>query len=56
MLVLAGAQAVAHRDGVVHPSWSIIQGSYTPGVITAPILFLLALYLATLQRSSDATR
>lgn len=43
-------------NGVVHPSWSIIQRGYTPGVITAPILFLLALYLATLQRSPDATR
>ena len=37
-------------NGLVHPSWSILQGGYTPGVITAPILFLLALYLATLQR------
>jgi Protein of unknown function with HXXEE motif len=37
-------------NGVVHPSWSILQGGYTPGVITAPILFMLALYLATLQR------
>lgn len=37
-------------NGVVHPSWSIIQRGYTPGVITAPILSLLALYLATLQR------
>src|SRR5262245_40413303 len=38
-------------NGVVHPSWSILQGGYTPGVITAPILFVLALYLAKLQRS-----
>lgn len=38
-------------NGVVHPSWSILQRCYTPGVITAPILFVLALYLAKLQRS-----
>jgi uncharacterized protein with HXXEE motif len=37
-------------NGVVHPSWSIVQRGYTPGVITAPILLVLALYLATLQR------
>jgi hypothetical protein len=40
-------------NGVVHPSWSILQGGYTPGVITAPILFLLALYLAAMQRASS---
>lgn len=33
-------------NGVVHPAWSIIQRSYTPGVATAPLLFGLALYLA----------
>ncbi len=44
-------------NGVVHPSWSILQRGYTPGVITAPVLLVLALYLATLQhRSSGATR
>jgi hypothetical protein len=44
-------------NGVVHPSWSILQRGYTPGVITAPVLLVLALYLATLQhRSPGATR
>lgn len=37
-------------NGVVHPSWSILQRGYTPGVITAPILLVLALYLAAVQR------
>lgn len=32
-------------NGVVHTGWSISQGSYTPGVITAPILFIVALIL-----------
>jgi hypothetical protein len=40
-------------NGVVHPLWSAIQRDYTPGVITAPLLFCLALYLATLQRRRD---
>ena len=39
-------------NGVVHPSWSILQRGYTPGVITAPILLVLALYLAMVQRRS----
>ncbi len=33
-------------NGVGHPVWSVRQGEYTPGVITAPILLALAVYLA----------
>jgi len=33
-------------NGVGHPLWSIVQGGYTPGVATAPVLLLLALTLA----------
>ena len=33
-------------NGVGHPAWSVRQGAYTPGTITAPILLVLALYLA----------
>ena len=33
-------------NGIVHPSWSVLQGGYTPGVITAVGLFPLALLLA----------
>lgn len=33
-------------NGVGHPAWSVRQGGYTPGVITAPILLVLAVYLA----------
>lgn len=32
-------------NGVVHPLWTLRQGGYTPGVATAPVLFLLALSL-----------
>jgi hypothetical protein len=33
-------------NGVGHPLWSLRQGVYTPGVATAPILFVLAILLA----------
>jgi len=33
-------------NGVGHPLWSLRMGEYTPGVATAPVLLLLALYLA----------
>ena len=33
-------------NGVGHPMWSLRQGGYTPGVLTAPVLLVIALYLA----------
>ena len=33
-------------NGVGHPLWSVVQGGYTPGVATAPVLFAIALALA----------
>lgn len=39
-------------NGIVHPLWSLIQGGYTPGVATAPVLLVLAIYLASQLRSS----
>jgi hypothetical protein len=33
-------------NGVGHPLWSLRNGGYTPGVATAPILLILALWLA----------
>ena len=38
--------AIELVNGVGHPLWSIVQGGYTPGVATAPILLVLALVLA----------
>ena len=32
-------------NGVGHPVWSIMQGRYTPGVITAPFLFVTSVFL-----------
>lgn len=40
-------------NGVGHPLWSLAEGGYTPGVATAPLLFVLALYLAARLRAAD---
>jgi hypothetical protein len=39
-------------NGVVHPLWSVLQGGYTPGVLTAPVLLVLAISLGR-QLSSE---
>jgi uncharacterized membrane protein HdeD (DUF308 family) len=41
-------------NGVVHPLWSLSELRYTPGVATAPLLLVLALYLARQLRSEQA--
>jgi hypothetical protein len=45
-------------NGVGHPLWSLRMGGYTPGVATAPVLLVLALYvgqqLRTIARGSSA--
>ena len=38
--------AIEIINGIVHPLWSLREGGYTPGFATAPILLLLAVYLA----------
>ena len=42
--------AIETINGIGHPAWAIRQGGYAPGVITAPVLLVLALYLASLLR------
>ena len=32
-------------NGIVHPIWTIMQKKYTPGIITSPLLLLIAIYL-----------
>ncbi len=39
-------------NGIGHPLWSIREGGYTPGVLTAPILLVIALYLAKAEMRS----
>jgi len=42
--------AVQLINGIGHPLWTLRQGGYTPGVATAPLLLILAIYLARLAR------
>ena len=39
-------------NGIGHPFWTLQQGQYTPGVITAPILLVLAFYLGWQMKSA----
>jgi hypothetical protein len=43
-------------NGVVHPLWSARQGGYTPGVLTSPVLFVLALSLARSLMAESSMR
>jgi hypothetical protein len=43
-------------NGTGHCLWAIRQGSYTPGVATAPLLLALAIYLAIQLRRTSALR
>lgn len=38
-------------NGVGHPAWTLRQGGYTPGALTAPLLLVISLYLAFQLRS-----
>lgn len=33
-------------NGIGHPLWTVLEGGYTAGVATAPLLLLLAIWLA----------
>ncbi len=39
-------------NGIGHPAWSVMQGGYTPGLVTSLILLPLALLLAA-RRSTE---
>jgi len=41
-------------NGVGHVAWSVRQGGYTPGVITAPMLLVAATYLAVQLRHAQS--
>jgi len=36
-------------NGIGHSIWTFIQRSYTPGILTAPILFVLAIVMIQVQ-------
>jgi len=47
--------AIEIVNGLGHPFWSLRAGGYTPGLATAPVLLLLAVYLALqLRRPAHA--
>jgi hypothetical protein len=41
--IALGWAAVECINGVGHPLWSLSQGGYTPGLVTAPVLLVLSL-------------
>ena len=41
-------------NGIGHPLWTLTVFAYTPGVVTAPILLILALYVASQLRAGQA--
>jgi hypothetical protein len=47
--------AIEFINGVGHPLWSLRIGGYTPGVATAPVLLVVALYLARQLRTIART-
>jgi len=45
--------AIELLNGVGHPLWSLRQQRYTPGVVTAGILLIIALYLIRQLRAHE---
>jgi len=43
-------------NGIGHPLWSLRQGGYTPGLLTASILLVLAMYLGYELRSAGVAQ
>ena len=41
-------------NGIGHPLWSLRERGYTPGLATAPLLLVLAVYLAYQLRRANA--
>ncbi|HEY8173990.1 MAG TPA: HXXEE domain-containing protein [Dehalococcoidia bacterium] len=50
--IALGWAVVELINGIGHPLWSLRQGGYTPGLVTAPILLVLSLMLFSQQRAS----
>jgi hypothetical protein len=48
--------AIELVNGIGHPVWSLRQHSYTPGVVTAVLLLILALYVARQLRHNHLQR
>jgi hypothetical protein len=44
---------VEAMNGTAHIAWTLIEGGYTPGLLTAPFLLGISLYLVFQMRNSD---
>ena len=53
--VEAGRAAMDLVNGLGHPAWSVMQGGYTPGLITSLMFLPLAVLLAKRLCSERAT-
>jgi len=54
--VMWGWVAVEAINGFGHSAWSLLRGGYTPGVLTAPVLLVVAIYLGgQLSRSGRSS-
>jgi hypothetical protein len=51
--VVAFWVAIELINGIGHPLWTLRQRAYTPGVITAPVLLLLAISLVWQYATRD---
>ncbi|HKP28318.1 MAG TPA: methyltransferase domain-containing protein [Gemmatimonadales bacterium] len=49
--IMSGWAVVEMINGVGHPLWALRQGSYTPGVVTAPLLFMIGVALLVQLRA-----
>jgi hypothetical protein len=47
--------AVELINGIVHPLWALRIGGYAPGVATAPVLLILAIWVLRESRRSSFT-
>ena len=53
--ITLGWSLVELVNGVGHPLWSLRQGGYTPGVVTAPVLLVLSLVVfSQLRKQGDS--
>ena len=43
-------------NGIGHPIWTIMQKEYTPGMLTAPVLLLIAIILLKYRQNEKRTK
>ena len=43
-------------NGIGHPIWTIMQKAYTPGMLTAPVLLVIAIILLKNRQNKERTK